>query len=274
MISPLISIIIPCYNQNRYITESIDSVVAQSYTKWECIIVDDGSTDETAQKIEKYLTDNRIRYIYQDNRGVSAARNAGIENATGDYLLFLDGDDLLTPQALEKLLVPFTQNSNTLVSFSDCETFGTENNKSSLANTFSLQDLLRRNKIFITCLIRRDDIGTDVRFEEEISSKDEDWEFWIQLFSKFSNKSPYKISYIAFKYRKHKISNMLKLKNNRNIRIEGFEFVYNKHKALYHKYFPDYITLLNRNEFYEQKLKKIYSSLPYRIYDKITKIIK
>lgn len=90
-----VSIIIPVYNLAGYIAESIRSCIDQTYRNIEVIVVNDGSTDESELEIKPFLNDSRIRYISQENSGVSAARNRGIELATGDYLTFLDGDDTL-----------------------------------------------------------------------------------------------------------------------------------------------------------------------------------
>jgi glycosyltransferase involved in cell wall biosynthesis len=96
---PKVSVIIPAYNPGSYLDEAIQSVVAQTFTDWECIVVDDGST-ENLSRIEKM--DPRIRLIRQPNRGVSAARNNAILNSTGEYIAFLDADDLYLPTKLEK----------------------------------------------------------------------------------------------------------------------------------------------------------------------------
>ncbi|MGP8217712.1 MAG: glycosyltransferase [Bacteroidia bacterium] len=93
--TPEISIITPAYNASLYIKESISSVVKQAFTAWELIIVNDGSTDNTENIVREFLADRRIILINQPNRGVSAARNAGIRAATGKYIGFLDADDYL-----------------------------------------------------------------------------------------------------------------------------------------------------------------------------------
>lgn len=94
---PLVSIIIPCYNHARFLAESVESVKRQTYKNVEIIVVDDGSTDETKAVSESI---EGIRYIYQGNQGLSAARNTGFQNSKGDYLVFLDADDYLYPDAL------------------------------------------------------------------------------------------------------------------------------------------------------------------------------
>ena len=100
---PKVSIIIPAYNQGHYLVEAIDSALGQTYSDFEVIVVDDGSTDETSQVAHSF-TDPRVHYIYQENRGLSAARNTGVCNSTGEYLTFLDSDDRFLPIKLELLV--------------------------------------------------------------------------------------------------------------------------------------------------------------------------
>jgi len=99
--SPLVSIIIPVYNAGNYIAETINSVHNQSYTNWELILINDGSKDNSAIVIQEFLQDPRITYYYQDNAGVSTARNIGIKKCRGKYIAFLDADDLWLRENLE-----------------------------------------------------------------------------------------------------------------------------------------------------------------------------
>lgn len=100
--STVTTVIIPAYNQGHYLAQAIESVLAQTYDDFEIVVVDDGSTDDTAQ-IAQGFDDPRLRYVYQDNQGLSAARNTGIAHARGRYLTFLDSDDLFLPQKLALL---------------------------------------------------------------------------------------------------------------------------------------------------------------------------
>ena len=93
-INPLVSIIVPVYNAEDYISDAIYSVLDQSYTNWELILIDDGSTDDTKSFILPFLKDSRIQYFYKQNGGQSTARNKGIKHARGYYLAFLDADDI------------------------------------------------------------------------------------------------------------------------------------------------------------------------------------
>ena len=93
-----VSVIIPTYNRTEYVTQAIDSVLAQTYMDYEIIVVDDGSTDKTREVLEPYM--DKITYIYQENTGVSAARNTGIKAAKGEWIAFLDSDDEWLPGKL------------------------------------------------------------------------------------------------------------------------------------------------------------------------------
>src|SRR5690606_13459543 len=98
----LISVIIPCYNYGHFLAKTLGSLMSQTYPHWECIVVDDGSTDNTQQVTERFvINDPRFRYIFQENSGVSAAKNTGIRNSKGDYIQFLDSDDLIENKKFE-----------------------------------------------------------------------------------------------------------------------------------------------------------------------------
>jgi len=104
-VAMMFSIIIPVYNVEHYLRACLDSVLNQSFADWEAVCVNDGSTDGSAAILEEYaIRDSRIRIITQANGGLSAARNAGIKEAKGDYLLFLDSDDWLEHNALQRLV--------------------------------------------------------------------------------------------------------------------------------------------------------------------------
>ncbi len=96
--SDLISVIIPTFNRSKYILDAVESVINQTYSNVEIIVVDDGSTDETYSILKPYL--HRLKYVYQDNMGVSSARNKGIQLSNGNYIAFLDSDDLFLPDKL------------------------------------------------------------------------------------------------------------------------------------------------------------------------------
>ena len=138
-----ISIIIPTYNSAQYICEAIESVLNQTYKDFEIIVVDDGSTDNTKEVIKPYL--NKIKYIYQQNSGPSAARNRGIKEAKGEYIAFLDADDIWLPQKLELQIKFMEKEKEVGLIFSDMILF---NEKGIIKNSF-LKEKLFFNKLSI-----------------------------------------------------------------------------------------------------------------------------
>lgn len=104
--NPLVSIIIPTYNRAHFLKEAINSVLSQTYKNWELIIVDDGSTDNTSEVVRGFA-DKRIVYLKQENMGAPVARNRGIKESKGEYIAFLDSDDIWLPQKLQRQLEIF-----------------------------------------------------------------------------------------------------------------------------------------------------------------------
>lgn len=113
----LISIIIPIYNVEKYLNRCLDSVVKQSFKDIEIILVNDGSTDNSENVLKNYLIDERIKYIYQKNKGLSEARNAGLNIASGEYVLFLDSDDSIEPTTCYELSQIVRKNEVDIVVF-------------------------------------------------------------------------------------------------------------------------------------------------------------
>lgn len=121
-----ISVVIPVYNVEKYLCECIDSVLSQSYRNFEMILVDDGATDHSGEICDTYkYQDSRIRVIHQPNGGLSAARNMGLKNATGEYVYFLDSDDYIVPETFSKLMSVVQKNRADIVFF-DADVFFTD----------------------------------------------------------------------------------------------------------------------------------------------------
>lgn len=114
---PLVSVIVPVYNVELYIEECLDSIVKQTYQELQIIVVDDGSTDASSQKVRPYLSDGRVQFIEQANKGLSGARNTALEAASGKYVLFVDSDDYLELTAIEELVRLMEKNQVDLIRF-------------------------------------------------------------------------------------------------------------------------------------------------------------
>lgn len=105
MSNPLISVIVPVYNVEQYLPSCLDSILGSTYTNWECLLVDDGSTDRSGIICDRYAaSDARFRVFHKENGGVSSARNKALENMNGEWLMFLDSDDEMTASAMQNLL--------------------------------------------------------------------------------------------------------------------------------------------------------------------------
>jgi len=116
---PKVSVVIPTYNCAKYLPEAIDSVLNQTYQDFEIIVVDDGSTDNTVTVLQRYIQNNSVVYIYQKNQGVSTSRNKGINKSTGEYICFLDADDVLFPESIRKRVNFLDKHKNAGAVFAD-----------------------------------------------------------------------------------------------------------------------------------------------------------
>ena len=119
---PLVSVIIPVYNVLPYLREALDSVINQTYKNLEILIVDDGSTDGSGEVCDEYLSDPRVIVIHQKNKGLSGARNTGLDRMTGEYVAFLDSDDAFMPEMVENMLDVMIHNEAEIgmCSYSNC----------------------------------------------------------------------------------------------------------------------------------------------------------
>lgn len=184
MSSTKVSVIVPAYNQAAYIAEAIHSVVNQSYSNWELIIVDDGSTDATAE-VARQFDDPRIRYLYQTNRGLPGARNTGITHSTGEYLAFLDADDLYHSDKLAVQVAHLNQNTDVGMSYTSriaIEQSGAPLKLSRAPETVSLATLVLGFPFVINdILIRRNWVEQVSGFDESFLLNSEDRDFYLRL---------------------------------------------------------------------------------------------
>lgn len=229
MQTPSISIIVPCYNQAEYLNECLQSVLKQTYQNWECIIVNDGSSDHTEQLAETWLLrDDRFKYIGTINSGVSNARNIGIKESNGEIILPLDADDKIGKAYLEKAIKAFSNNSLLKVVYCYAEKFGDEKGRWNLPD-FSLQKLASDNIIFCSALFKKEDWKDVGGYDVTMISGLEDWEFWIALLK--NSGDVLRINYVGFYYRIKASSRQADLKYNEKKKI--FEYITTKHSDFF-----------------------------------------
>lgn len=223
--SSLVSVIIPCYNQGQYLSDALQSVLDQTYSNWECIIVNDGSPDNTETVAQECVTkDSRFKYIYKENGGLSSARNAGIEIAEGEFILPLDADDRLGQDYLKLALQAFQEDASLKVVYCKAEKFGEQSGIWNLP-TFSILEIARYNSIFCSAVFKKSEWQRVGGYDSNMIYGLEDWEFWIAILKQGGNVKC--IDYIGFYYR-IAAGSMAKSINQKE-RFFSEKYVANKH---------------------------------------------
>ncbi|WP_406684231.1 glycosyltransferase family 2 protein [Seonamhaeicola sp. MEBiC1930] len=255
MANYLISIIVPCYNQAQYLNEALQSVLNQSFTDWECIIVNDGSTDNTETISNKWVKkDSRFKYLFQDNSGLSSARNLGVKNSESEFVLPLDADDKIGEDYLKLAYQEFKQNEDLKVVYCEAMKFEGSNEKWELQE-FSLNNLSRENMIFCSALFRKEDWEAVGGFDVNMIYGWEDWEFWISVLKNGGQVK--KIESIQFYYRV-KDQSMLKAMDAEKIK-KAEAYLSIKHSDFFVEHLGSFSSLLRKidrvKSDYEEKLK-------------------
>ena len=203
---PEISVIIPCYNVEKYLAECLDSVLGQSFEDFEAICVNDGSTDKTGDILAQYANkDKRIKVITQENQGVVYSRNRAIEEAKGIYIFPLDGDDVIEPSCLEKLYKVIHEGIFDVV-YSQVQMIDDIGNKGDIfeRDLPDKRNMFISNKIVCSALYKKQDWLRYGGYDDAMSAGYEDWEFWLNFIE--DNKEFYRIDEPLFCYRQHRIS--------------------------------------------------------------------
>jgi len=179
-----VSVIIPAYNQGHFLAKAIESVLSQTYPDFEIIVVDDGSTDDTAVVAQSY-TDSRVCYIYKENGGLSSARNAGLRQAKGEYISYLDSDDCFLPQKLTLLVGELEANPE--IGLIAGQALPIDEHGQQVGEKFDQPipadppQLLLGNPLHVgSILLRREWQGLVGFFDETLRSY-EDWDMWLRL---------------------------------------------------------------------------------------------
>jgi glycosyltransferase involved in cell wall biosynthesis len=280
-----VSIIIPTYNSAKYLPEAIESVLNQTYKDYEIIIVDDGSTDNTKQVLDEYLlskgfeieenNDNHcyytltagpytlIKYFYQENKGPGAARNKGIEEAKGEYIAFLDSDDLWLPEKLEKQMKLFEEEDFALV-YCDMshsvqgeiiyKSYLKERNYHFAGSGDVYKGLLRENFIFTPAVVVKKEVFDTVGLFDESLKICEDYEMWLR---------------IAKEYRIGFIDEPLVIRRRYRTNITENKFLYiNSSVMLFRNLLKSNQHTRETKKIIEKELGKRYFGLGYFYWDK------
>jgi len=253
----LVSIIVPCYNQALYLNECLQSVLNQSYTNWECIIINDGSEDETTSIATSWCEkDNRFIYIEQENKGVSIARNNAITKSKGTYILPLDADDYISKNYLEFCTKEIEKNKNIELVYGNCIKFGEEQGEWNLPS-YSYERLLQYNMIFCTSLFKRSSFDKVGGYDEKMVNGLEDWEFWIRLLK--HRGEVVNIKECDFYYRIKEVSRNTNLyKDTEKVNL-SYNYIFNKHMDVYKE--PNSIELYKKYRSNNEYINNLHKHL-------------
>ncbi len=251
-----ISIIVPCYNQAQYLDECLQSVLNQTYKNWECIIVNDGSPDNTEEVAKKWLAkDKRFKYLYKENGGLSSARNAGVEISVGEFILPLDSDDKISRNYIEFAVIEFSKDDNLKIVYSKAEKFGLEMGIWDLPD-FSLKTLCFENMIFCSGIYKKSDFDIIGGYDPNMIYGLEDWEFWINLLK--NGGGVHCINKIHFFYR---IKDLSMIKSVSKIEHERLlEYISIKHADFYVKQFGSFHSMNKKLRKSEKRYNKLTKS--------------
>ncbi|WP_372938603.1 glycosyltransferase family 2 protein [Seonamhaeicola sp.] len=281
----LVSIIVPCYNQGKFLNHSLGSVFNQTYINWECIVVNDGSVDHSEEIAKSWVDrDNRFKYYHINNSGVSVARNFALNIAKGSYIQFLDADDYLNEKKLELSLKALNKSNSSMekLVITNFRMVTADFKKElepycKLQNVmFDVENLLYKwNDTFsipIHCGFFKISLFKSIRFPEDISAQ-EDWIVWVKIF-----KQDIKAIFLdepLVLYRKNPESRT-KTKSLHDDQILAYEYFktflnekeYDKlSKVLISRYYKE-------QETYKTRLSRVKNSAPYQTGLMIKKVLK
>lgn len=263
----LVSIIIPCYNDVKYIEQAVNSALNQTYNNKEVIVIDDGSNSETKAVLKK-LESKITKLITQENKGQSTARNIGIKEAKGDFILILDSDDFFEPTFCEKAIPVFLENED--VKLVTCEAnllYKDGTSEIHKPKGGSISNFMYSNDALGTSLFKKEDWQNCGGYDESMRKGFEDWEFFIRLLKNGGNCNV--IPEVLYNYRKRNDSTTSKANT---IRYDLQYYIFTKHKELYIADYDNFVAkLLEKTSKMEKQIEKNFKKIDFQIGNKILK---
>lgn len=252
-----ISVIVPCYNQEKYIRECLESVLKQTFSDYEVIVVNDGSTDSSLSIIQSYTDKyDNFHLINQQNQGVVSARNNAIKQAQGIYIYPLDADDKIAPTCLEVLFNIIKQGLFDVV-YSQTNFFGAKNGCFELPLPDKV-NMYQQNRVVCSALYRKSDWEKYGGYDENMKNGLEDWEFWLNFIE--DGKEFYRVDDALFFYRVHNKSRNRGI--DKSIAMQLYSYVRGKHKKLGETVVKSGIPLVKK--FYLLIVKSFLSKKKYK----------
>jgi glycosyltransferase involved in cell wall biosynthesis len=258
---PLVSVIIPCYQQSHFLGEAIESALAQTYPRHEIIVVDDGSTDDTAVIVARY---HGVRYIFQENQGTAAARNRGLHASRGSHLVFLDADDRLLPMAFETALNCLNAHPECAFVFGLCALIAGDGSTLSIQEPYQEDDsyraMLRGCQIWhpATVMCKRSVFDFVTGFDTSLGGCS-DYDFYLRVARKCAI---YCHNYVVSEYRQHATNKSIHKARMlaQTMNILRSQRVYVKGNEQYEEAYR--VGIRNFQEFYSrQSMRQVLTSL-------------
>jgi len=247
---PKISVITACYNHGRFINEMLDSIFRQTFEDYEVIIVNDGSTDDTAEILNK-ISHPKVSIIHKENHGPAAARNTAIKEARAKIIMNIDADDMAGPGLLEKAFEIIGSDDNTGIAYCDPELIGAGKGKIDTGE-YSREAMLIKNLITSAACFRKTDWEKAGGYSDELIYGMEDWDFWLSITEQ--GRDVIKIRDAFFYYRIYENPNESrsgKRKADRKKSDISLCIIFNRHKKLYLQ-FP---VIFRRFSRFEKRVK-------------------
>jgi len=227
--NPLVSVVIPIYNMQEFLTETIESVLQSTYPRYELILVDDGSTDQSIEIGKRFSQqDSRIKFFAQSNGGASKARNFAIQQASGKYILPVDADNLISSDYIEQAVETLENNQQVKIVTCEAIFFGEKQGKWELP-PFSLKLLARKNLMDNCAMYRKSDWQKAGGYCEEILGR-EDWDFWISMLK--TGGDVVRLPIVGLHYR---VRSNSKRKRTRNLKSLLISQLNSRHKAFFYE---------------------------------------
>lgn len=275
-----VSVIMPCYNDGKYIMEAIDSIVKQTYPDWELIIVDDGSDDEETKTIINEIQNPKIKVFHTEHLRPAGARNYGIQKAEGTYILPVDSDDRIHEEYMEKAVKMIESNPRIGVVYCKAELFGEKNGSWNLPD-YSFKHMLLDNIVFVTALFYKSDWEKVGGFNTSMAQGMEDYDFWLSILG--LEREICQIPEVLFYYRIKPVSRTTNFQDN-CVQVQNtYQQIYYNHKEFYQKHYDEYALVLRDalieqifiRRKYEERWEKISKMVSYPVIGNIIrKLIK
>ena len=275
-----VSVIMPCYNDGKYIMEAIDSIVKQTYQNLELIIVDDGSDDEETKRIINEIQNPKIKVFHTEHLRPAGARNYGIQKAEGTYILPVDSDDRIHEEYMEKAVKMIESNPRIGVVYCKAELFGEKSGSWNLPD-YSFKHMLLDNIVFVTALFYKSDWEKVGGFNTSMAQGMEDYDFWLSILG--LEREICQIPEVLFYYRIKPVSRTTNFQDN-CVQVQNtYQQIYYNHKEFYQKHYDEYALVLRDalieqifiRRKYEERWEKISKMVSYPVIGNIIrKLIK